>query len=158
MTPPRYIGLQRHEIPAIPTPDGKGVVNLVSGEYLGRKGAMEPLLDIFMATVELAAGARITFDGVARRNVFLYVVRGAVAVAGEDVPHWNLIELNDDGDSVAIEAKSEAVLLFGHAEPIGAPVVSYGPFVMNSREEIMEAIHDYQAGKFNAIPAGRAAG
>jgi redox-sensitive bicupin YhaK (pirin superfamily) len=77
MTQPRYIGLQRDEIPAIPTPDGKGVVNLVSGEYLGRKGAMEPLLDIFMSTVELKAGARVEFTGVAKRNVFLYVVRCA---------------------------------------------------------------------------------
>jgi redox-sensitive bicupin YhaK (pirin superfamily) len=83
-------------------------------------------------------------------------VRGAIKVAGETAPHWHLLELNDDGDSVAIEADTEAVLLFGHAEPIGAPVVAYGPFVMNTRDEIMQAIHDYQAGKFNAIPAGRA--
>jgi redox-sensitive bicupin YhaK (pirin superfamily) len=68
-----------------------------------------------------------------------------------------LIELGDVGDSVEIEAVSAAVLLFGHAEPIGAPVVSYGPFVMNTREEIMQAIQDYQAGKFNAIPEGRSA-
>jgi redox-sensitive bicupin YhaK (pirin superfamily) len=156
MTQPRYIGLQRGEIPAIATPDGKGVVNLVSGEYLGKQGAMTPLLDIFLSTVELTAGARVAFDGVAGRNVFLYVVRGAIAVAGEAVPHWHLIELNEDGDSVEVEAKTDAVLLFGHAEPIGAPVVAYGPFVMNTREEIMQAIHDYQAGKFNAIPAGRA--
>ena len=80
MTQPRYIGLQRDEIPAIATPDGKGIVNLVSGEYLGRKGAMQPLLDIFMSTVELRAGARVAFPGVAKRNVFLYVVRGSVEV------------------------------------------------------------------------------
>jgi hypothetical protein len=155
MTQPRYIGLQRDEIPAIATPDGKGVVSLVSGEYLGRRGGMQPLLDIFMSTVELQAGARVDFPGVAKRNVFLYVVRGSVKVAGEPAPHWHLLELNEDGDSVEIEATTEAVLLFGHAEPIGAPVVSYGPFVMNTRDEIMQAINDYQAGKFNAIPAGR---
>ncbi len=157
MTRPRYIGLQRDEIPAIATPDGKGTVNLVSGEYLGRKGAMQPLLDIFMSTVELTAGARVEFPGVAKRNVFLYVVRGAVSVAGGEAPEWHLIELSDAGDSVEIEAASDAVLLFGHAAPIGAPVVAHGPFVMNSREEIMQAIHDYQAGKFNAIPEGRGA-
>ncbi len=157
MTQPRYVGLQRDEIPAIPTPDGKGTVNLVSGEYLGRQGAMRPLLDIFMSTVELDPGARAVFPGVANRNVFLYVVRGAVTVAGQPAPEWHLIELSDAGDSVEIEAQSGAVLLFGHAAPIGAPVVSYGPFVMNTREEIMQAIQDYQAGKFNAIPAGRTA-
>jgi redox-sensitive bicupin YhaK (pirin superfamily) len=155
MTKPRYIGLQRDEIPAIPTPDGKGTVNLVSGEYLGRNGAMQPLLDIFMSTVELTAQARVEFTGVAKRNVFLYVVRGKVTVAGQEAPEWHLIELGDAGDSVEIEAASDAVLLFGHAAPIGAPVVAYGPFVMNTREEIMQAIQDYQAGKFNAIPEGR---
>jgi redox-sensitive bicupin YhaK (pirin superfamily) len=105
--------------------------------------------------VELEAGARVEFNGVAKRNVFLYVVRGSINVAGKPAPHWHLLELNEDGDSVEIEATTEAVLLFGHAEPIGAPVVSYGPFVMNTRDEIMQAINDYQAGKFNAIPAGR---
>jgi quercetin 2,3-dioxygenase len=154
MTQPRYIGLQKDQIPAIPTPDGKGVVHLVSGEYLGHRGAMQPLTDVFMSTVELSAGARVEFSGVAGRNVFLYVVRGAITVGGNAAPHWNLIELNEDGTSVEIEAQAEAVLLFGHAEPIGAPVVSYGPFVMNTREEIMQAIQDYQAGKFNAIPVG----
>jgi quercetin 2,3-dioxygenase len=118
---------------------------------------MQPLLDIFMSTVELTAGARVEFPGVAKRNVFLYVVRGAVRVAGEEAPEWHLIELSDAGDSVEIEAASNAVLLFGHAEPIGAPVVAHGPFVMNTREEIMQAIHDYQAGKFNAVPEGRGA-
>lgn len=157
MTQPRYIGLQRDEIPAIATPDGKGVVHLTSGEYLGKKGGMQPLLDIFMSTVELEAGARVEFGGVAKRNVFLYVVRGAIKVAGAAAPHWHLLELNEDGDSVEIEADSAAVLLFGHAEPIGAPVVAYGPFVMNTREEIQQAMKDYQAGKFNAIPAGRVA-
>jgi redox-sensitive bicupin YhaK (pirin superfamily) len=155
MTPPRYVGLQRPEIPAIGTPDGKGTVNLVSGEYLGTKGGLEPLLDIFLATVELKAGARVSFSGVAQRNVFLYVVRGSIKVGGEPAPHWHLLELSETGDAVEIEAYSDAVLLFGHAEPIGAPVVAYGPFVMNTREEIRQAMHDYQAGKFNAIPAGR---
>jgi quercetin 2,3-dioxygenase len=157
MTQPRYIGLQRDEIPAIETPDGKGVVNLVSGHYLGRQGAMQPLLDIFMSTVDLQAGARVEFPGVAKRNVFLYVVRGAITVAGQAAQEWHLIELGDAGDSVEIEAVSDAVLLFGHAEPIGAPVVAYGPFVMNTRDEIMQAIQDYQAGKFNAIPLGSSA-
>ena len=157
MTQPRYVGLQRDEIPALATPDGKGTVHLVSGQWQGQGGAMRPLLDIFLATVELKAGAHVVFPGVAQRNVFLYVVRGAVAVAGKDVPEWHLIELNEDGDSVEIEAHGDAVLLFGHAEPIGAPVVAFGPFVMNTREEIIQAIHDYEAGKFNAIPAGRVA-
>ena len=73
-----------------------------------------------------------------------------VDVAGTAVEPWHLVELNDDGDGVVMEAGDEEVLLlFGHADPIGEPVVSYGPFVMNSEAEIRQAILDYQAGKFD---------
>jgi redox-sensitive bicupin YhaK (pirin superfamily) len=151
MTPPRYVGLQRDSIPAIPTPDGKGTVNLVSGRWNGHDGAMQPLTDVFMSTVELRAGGSVAFPDVSGRNVFLYVVRGSVRVGVEPAQPHSLIELSDDGDTVEITADTDAVLLFGHAEPIGAPVVSYGPFVMNTRDEISQAIRDYQAGKFNAV-------
>lgn len=81
--------------------------------------------------------------------MFFYVARGAVSVAGSAVEQWHLVELNDGGDSVAVEAGSEgAVLLFGHAETITEPVVAHGPFVMNTEAEIRQAIIDYQAGKF----------
>ena len=153
MVPPRYVGLQRDAIPVVPTPDGKGAVNLVSGRWNGRDGAMQPLTDVFLATVELAAGGRAAFPGVAGRNVFLYVVRGTIAVGPQHGKEHHLIELEDAGDTVELEAHTDAVLLFGHAAPIGEPVVAYGPFVMNTREEISKAIRDYQAGKFNAVPA-----
>ena len=153
MTPPRYTGLQREQIPALPTPDGKGTVNLISGRWNGHEGAMRPLLDIFMSTVELVASGRACrFRMWPGRNVFLYVARGTVQIGSEQAPQYHLIELSDDGDSVDIVAQTDAVLLLGHAEPIGAPVVAHGPFVMNTREEISAAIRDYQAGKFNAIP------
>jgi redox-sensitive bicupin YhaK (pirin superfamily) len=84
--------------------------------------------------------------------VFLYVVRGTVSVGDERVAEHFLAELSEAGDTVEISAETDAVLLVGHAEPIGEPVVSYGPFVMNTREEIMQAIRDYQAGKFDAAP------
>jgi redox-sensitive bicupin YhaK (pirin superfamily) len=156
MTPPRYVGLQREAIPAISTPDGHGTVHLVSGRWNGRDGAMRPLTDVFLSWIELAKGGRASFDGVAGRNVFLYVVRGELIVGGEAAPHWHLIELGDDGDTVDIEATTDAVVLFGHAKPIGAPVVAYGPFVMNTRAEIMQAVRDYEAGKFDAVPTGAA--
>jgi redox-sensitive bicupin YhaK (pirin superfamily) len=154
MVPPRYVGLQRDAIPAVPTSDGKGTVSLVSGQWNGRDGAMQPLLDLFLATVELAAGGRAAFPVVRGRSVFLYVVRGTVTIGGAQAPEFHLVELSDDGDTVEIEAQTDAVLLFGHAEPLGEPVVAYGPFVMNTREEIHAAIRDYQAGKFNGVALG----
>jgi redox-sensitive bicupin YhaK (pirin superfamily) len=149
-TQPRYIGLQRGDIPALKSEDGKATVNLISGEWGGQRGPVESLTGVFMSTVEMQAGARVSFPGVQDRNVFLYVVRGTVTVGGGEGPEHSLLELGPAGDSVDIEAPTGAVLLFGHAAPLREPVVSHGPFVMNTREEIHDAIRDYQAGKFGA--------
>ena len=151
MTAPRYVGLQSANIPSLPTEDGRGTVKLIAGEWEGHRGAMESLTGVFMATVDLAADARVEFDGLAGRNVFFYVVSGTVRANGREVAEHHLAELDLEGDVVAIECVDDAVLLFGHAEPIGAPVVSYGPFVMNTRAEIEAAVRDYQAGKFGAV-------
>jgi hypothetical protein len=151
-TQPRYVGLQRDDIPALKTADGKGTVNLIAGEWNGSKGPFESLTGVFMSTVELAAGARVSFPGVKDRSVFLYVVRGRVKVGADQAPEHRLVELGPDGDTVEIEAVGDASLVFGHAEPLGETVVSYGPFVMNSKREIQEAISDYQAGKFGPLP------
>jgi redox-sensitive bicupin YhaK (pirin superfamily) len=148
MTRPRYLGLQREDIPAIATPDGRGTVNLIAGEWGGIEGPIEPLYDVFMSTVEVRAGGRVTFPDVGSRNVFLYVVRGSVRIGAREAPEHVLLELSRDGDTVEIEALADSLLLFGHAPPIGAPVVSHGPFVMNTRAEIEDAVRDYQAGKF----------
>ena len=153
MTAPRYTGLQRDAIPALPTPDGRGTVNLIAGSWAGRIGPFESLTGVFMSTVELQAGGAVSFPDVGGRNVFLYVVQGTVRIAGEIAQQHRLVELSDAGDSVDIVADAGAVLLFGHAQPIGEPVVAHGPFVMNTREEIQQAAQDYRDGKFGEVPA-----
>ncbi|OWV31738.1 pirin-like C-terminal cupin domain-containing protein, partial [Halomonas campaniensis] len=78
---------------------------------------------------------------------------GDVSVGGESVKPHHLIEVDRDGDSLVIEASSDARLLFGHGEVIDEPVYSHGPFVMNTREEIVQAVEDYQNGKFGGLDA-----
>jgi len=149
MTQPRYVGLQRDQIPVVD--DGAGVrVHLVSGTYGGVTGPVESLTDVFLATVEMKAGARLHVDGLLDRNVFLYVVRGVIQCVPETVSAFHLVEFDPQGDELEILADHDSVLLLGHAFPIGAPVVAHGPFVMNTREEIQQAIIDYQAGRFGA--------
>jgi hypothetical protein len=104
---------------------------------------MASLTDTFMATVDLTAGAEITLSAPADRTVFLYVVRGEAMVDGAPVAKWNLAQLGD-GDEVHILAEREALLLFGHSAPLREPVVAHGPFVMNTREEILEAVRDFR--------------
>jgi len=145
MTPPRYFGAQADAIPAIST-DG-ATVHLIAGEYGGATGAIESLTGTFLCWVEAEAGARIRFDGLTGRDVFLYSARGAFEVVGVPVPQFNLAELGK-GDSVTIAASGPALFLFGHAAPIDEPIVAHGPFVMNTTQEIHQAFADYQAGKF----------
>jgi hypothetical protein len=153
MSPPRYVGLQREEIPAVPVDRGQAVVNLISGEWAGHVGPITSLTGVFMTTIALKAGGKAGFGSLGGRNVFLYVVSGEVGVNGIAVPAWNLAQLDLEGDMVEIEAAEDAVVLFGHAEPIGEPVFAHGPFVMNRREEIVEAIRDYDAGLFDNVSA-----
>ena len=154
MAPPAYVGLQRDAIPALPTADGRGRVNVIAGRRGGTEGPIRSLTGVFMSTVELAVGGRVGFDGLGSRNVFLYVVRGTIEIGGERADAHALVELDREGDRVEIGAVKETVLVFGHAESIGEPVVAHGPFVMNTREQIVQAIRDYQAGRFDAAPAG----
>ena len=152
MTPPAYVGLQAGDIPSFTTDDGRVTVEAVSGRWGETTAPIQSLIDVQMAVVRFQPGGTFTAPIARGRNVFLYVVRGHVSVGGASVEPWHLMTLNDDGDAVGIEAGTDAVILLGHAAPIGEPVFPHGPFVMNTREEIIQAIEDYNAGKFGPPP------
>jgi redox-sensitive bicupin YhaK (pirin superfamily) len=147
MTEPRYIGLQQNEIPTAVLAEGV-TVHAVSGDWSGTAGAVKPLADVALAWVDFSEGATITLPIAASRSIFFYVVRGSVRVNGTEAFARELVEFGHDGDELAIEALTDSVLLLGHAEPFGEPVVSAGPFVMNTEGEIRQAYADYQQGKF----------
>ncbi len=149
MTDPRYVGLQKDEIPSVVSDEGRVTIHPISGDWDGQRGPIESLTDVAMSTIELADGGRVSLPAPQGRNVFLYVVRGQVSVSGTTAPAMHLVELNDDGDAVELQALAPSLLLFGHAEPYNEPVVAHGPFVMNTYEEIQQAIRDYHAGLFS---------
>ena len=150
MTPPRYTGLQQDAIPALAA-GGGATVNLIAGRFQGMDGPFASLTGTMMATAALPAGSEVRFDGLTGRDVFLYVVRGAVTVVGTQAAAFNLVELSG-GEAVEIAAQADTLLLFGHAAPLDEPVVAHGPFVMNSMAEIRQAYADYHAGRFG-MPA-----
>ena len=152
MSEPRYAGLQQADIPAIALPGG-GELNLIAGEWQDHAGPIETLTGVFMSTLRLPAGAQEQLSVAPGRQVFLYVVEGDVEVGGEPVQPHHLIEVDRDGDRLDIEASSDARLLLGHGDVINEPVYSHGPFVMNTREEIVQAVDDYQNGKFGGLDA-----
>lgn len=150
MSEPRYVGLQQEGIPAVQLAGG-GTLNLIAGEWQGQAGPIESLTGVFMSTLALPAGAHEQLPVAPGRQVFLYVVSGDVTVGGEPAKAHHLIEVDRDGESLSIEAASDALLLFGHGEVIDEPVYSHGPFVMTNRDEIVQAVEDYQNGKFGGL-------
>jgi quercetin 2,3-dioxygenase len=147
-TEPRYVGLQRQDIPEIPLADGKGAIQLIAGRIGDARGPMDSLTGVHMTTVTLEAGGRAFLEVPASREVFLYVVRGRVRIGDDEAPAYHLAELGREADAVDVAADEDSVLIVGHAEPIGEPIVKHGPFVMNTRDEIIQAIRDFEGGRF----------
>ena len=152
MSEPAYTGLQRADIPELSLDGGEVALDLIAGEYEGKSGPVRSLTGVFMSTLRMRAGGTFRIDGLEDRSVFLYVARGVVQVGNHAdlVSPMHLVELDETGDAVAIRAERDALVVLGHAAPIREPVVAHGPFVMTTREEITQAILDYQAGRFGA--------
>jgi len=148
MTKPAYVGLQQEDIPAISVDDGRVDVNLVAGQFQDAVGPVKSLTGVFMSTITFTAGGQLHLPGLAGRNVFLYVVRGSVDIGPDRAGAMHLAEFGEEGDALDLSATEDAIVLLGHAEPTRAPLVAHGPFVMNTRAEINQAIADYQAGLF----------
>jgi redox-sensitive bicupin YhaK (pirin superfamily) len=152
MVAPAYIGLQHDQIPAIAMDQGRCIVNLISGDFQGCHGPIESLTGVTMMTVSMQPGASVKLPTPEGQQVLFYVVNGDLEVEGETAKAHHLIDIVQGAELITLRAHSQVMVLYGFAKPIGEPVVSHGPFVMNSREEIAQAIQDYQSGMFGTIP------
>lgn len=149
---PRYQELKAAQIPKATSPDGKATVRVIAGEALGVSARIETRTPIVYQHWSLApdASTRLaipeTFEG------FVYVFSGAALVGGREVKDGQMAILGD-GDSLELSTAtgSGAELLVLAGQPIREPLARYGPFVMNTEREIVEAIRDYQAGRLGAI-------
>ena len=150
MTEPKYKGLQKPEIPQTSFDNGKVTAQVVSGDLNDQKGAFDTLTEIHLSTLFFQAEGVFNTNVPKGHNILCYIIKGEVKVNGEIIHKLHLIEFNNDHEELRIEALSESIILFGHAEPFKEPVVARGPFVMNSMEEINEAYDDYQKGKMGS--------
>ena len=149
---PGYQTLLDAEIPAVVLPDAAGKLRVIAGEYQGHRGPARTFTPIDVWDVRLNQGRSATFDIAEGRTLALAVLRGTVQINGETVARdAQLITLARDGGSVHIEANSDATLLLLSGEPIDEPIVGYGPFVMNTQDEIGQALRDFNSGKFGRM-------
>lgn len=147
MTKPAYTGLQKDAIPVVEANGGRVQIQVISGDWDTVRGPVTPLTDVALSTLTFQKEGKLTVDVAMEQTVFFYIIRGSLRVNGEQAGAFHLLEFNHDGAEIEIEALTDAVVLFGHATPYDEPVVSQGPFVMNTEAEIHVAYADYRAGR-----------
>jgi quercetin 2,3-dioxygenase len=154
MTAPRYQPLLAREIPVVRLPDDGGSVRVIAGEFGGANGPARTFTPVRLLDVRLRAGHRFRLG---LRDVYtgaLYVLRGKIAVNDDESANsGELVVLERSGDEVTVEASSDAAVLVMNGQPIDEPIVGYGPFVMNTPEQIRQAFADYSSGRMGIPPA-----
>jgi quercetin 2,3-dioxygenase len=154
MTQPGYQAIQSKDIPTVALPNGAGHLRLIAGQNGGFSGPAHTFSPLQVCDVQLNAGAVATLDVAEGWSAALVVLSGEVRVNGQHAARagqWVL--LDQQGANLGLEAETNAVVLLLSGEPLNEPVVGYGPFVMNTREQIETAMADFNRGRFGQMPA-----
>jgi len=152
MSPPRYQGILAGQIPAVPLDHEAGTVRVISGEFQGTKGPARTFTPVHLWDLRLKAGRSTGLTLPDGYTTALVVQKGAVTLNSSTAAGAvELILFDRAGDRISIDAKDDATVLVLCGEPIDEPVVGQGPFVMNTQQEIVQAINDYRSGKMGHI-------
>ena len=151
MLPPTYQDIRATDIPTVVVANGGGSVRVIAGTVDGHSGPAHTFTPVGLFDVRLNAGARAELSLVDGHNTALLVLRGRVTIDGQKVAERKMALLEPSGDRVTIEAADASDLLVVTGEPISEPVARYGPFVMNTREELVQAVQDYQSGRMGHL-------
>jgi redox-sensitive bicupin YhaK (pirin superfamily) len=152
MCAPGYQDLLSTRIPTVALPAGTGSLRTIAGDFEGARGPARTFTPIQVWDMTLVAGGTLQAGVPAGHGVAVLVLRGSVKLQGEaTLGESGLAFLDRRGDQVSIEALADSKVLLLAGAPIDEPVVGYGPFVMNSRAEIGQAIEDYQTGKMGSL-------
>jgi len=150
---PWYRDIQSADIPEFTTADGVKV-RAIAGRSHGIEAAMQrDVTEPLYLDLELPAGASFTQSLPSSHNAFVYVYRGGIGIGGVDVPLQRMAILRNepDSDGVVLRARAASRVLLIAGKPLGEPIAQHGPFVMNTNEEIFQAVRDYQSGNFAAV-------
>ena len=152
LTPPSYQALTAENIPSVMLAEGQGSVRVIAGEYGNIKGAAKTFSPVHIYDVTLKAGAMAEFDFTEDFVTFILVNTGKIVIGGvEEAGEAEFVEFGRGGQEFKVEASEDSRFLLLSAEPLNEPIASYGPFVMNTHQEIVETIKEYNEGKFGMI-------
>jgi redox-sensitive bicupin YhaK (pirin superfamily) len=150
-TAPHYQELTKDGMGKLQLADNGGEVNVIAGNFNGVAGPAETYSPVNLFDIKLNEGAETTTSIPAGHNTALLVVNGSVQVNDEIVGEHSFVLFENKGEEIHIKANQQSVVLLLSGEPLNEPIVSYGPFVMNTEAEIREAIGDFNMGKFGVL-------
>ncbi|TAD86142.1 MAG: pirin family protein [Bacteroidetes bacterium] len=151
-TPAKYQDLGAAQIPTVALPHGAGNLRVIAGNYANTPGAASTFTRINLWDINLNPGTTTTLTAPPGDHTALMVLSGHVMVnQSTQARSGTLMVFEATGTEITIEANNEAHVLLLGGEPIDEPIVAYGPFVMNTRAEIQQALADYEAGKWGRL-------
>jgi quercetin 2,3-dioxygenase len=150
-TPAKYHGVQANEIPELTLANSMGKVRIISGSYDTITGPMKSLTGVHAFELYLQPEAELDIPVSSGHQVLFYILEGSAIVDSSAIEMHQLARFEDNGDNIHIKVKDFTRIILCTGAPIGEPVVSHGPFVMNTQSEIMAAIRDYQMGKMGMV-------
>lgn len=152
MDQPAYYPVSSDQAPALLSEDGLVKIKVFSGEVLGLKGPVPSQTSVNAVTAEFNKGGTVSIPIPSNHNAFIYLLDGKVTLGGFGlVEALHLVHLNNDGDGIEIKALDDTRILLMSGMPLNEEVVSYGPFVMNTQTQVLEAMRDYKMGKMGVL-------
>jgi quercetin 2,3-dioxygenase len=153
MTPPRYQTILKAQIPQVTLPAGAGTLRVIAGAYSGQQGRAATFSELNVWDVQMPSGTEVTLSVPEDHSAAIAVLRGAITANGSrEARDAELVLLERSGSDIHITAGADSTILVLSGVPIAEPIVGYGPFVMNTRQEIETAMNDFRLGKFGRMP------
>ncbi|MDO9200947.1 MAG: pirin family protein [Hydrogenophaga sp.] len=150
--PPGYQGITAAQTPVVELPGGAGTVRLIAGAFEGTQGPTRTFTPLQVWDVQLKAGHTVTLPAPEGHTTVPLVYQGRVKTPdGQEAGDAEMIVFERAGEGVQLTALADTTLLWLCGEPIDEPVVGYGPFVMNTEQEIRQAFVDFQSGRMGRL-------
>jgi redox-sensitive bicupin YhaK (pirin superfamily) len=152
MSNPKYQAIANREMGIVKLENNSGLVEIISGEYQGIKGPANTFTPITMLNVKLNSQGEAEFNFPAHFNTALLVIDGEIQVNETAVvPADHFLLFENEGEQFTIKGLKDSTVLVLSGEPINEPIAAHGPFVMNTRQELVQAFQDFQNGKFGYL-------